>query len=944
MNMLDRHNEHLFLEKQDLNGNSFIANVNKTATNLDEIKKFNDYIEEGKIAELVEAVLVGIEEAGNKWLVQLQEVALALIAAKSAFNFATLVTIPEDIASGAEIELPDLAQYTVGTHMLMVSYNGTTCYIGEQYEEIGKIGETSKKIRMLFDLRANDKIMFRVIALNSETVLDGLPVRAEGSTEYRTLEERFGDIINVKDFGAKGDGVTDDTDAIQAALNTGKTVYIPSGIYACYGELAMTIAGTRIVGAGMGGGYRGSLATPITNWTHNTTLLFKDNTRPNRKRVRTRYLARPNAEYANDPAMSVGIDVQAEHCNISDICLYLDITLPDDINTKSYRGDVEESTNFGADLDIGIFVGTRTHFTMKSVAVLGYWRKAGIWVDSTNGSGMKRFSDIHGNTYPESNVWHGSDGFELYDVMVFGARWGIRCQGPMPVDDSTLEYPSTYYDELTASTVTDNRGEFGMSDILLIGCSIYGYCHHTGILLDNFGKEDPKLFSTADKYGGALFMSGMAGNPNTRIQGHRYIATRFAHGGGYTVYLGITNMDSFISCITDQEEIYSKDGVKLVAGAENNYGGFIVSQWARGWSWLYSSVSMYTTYVPYELRFADTQTMIGNKNPVWVNYTHIGSHLVIGNRNPAEYDSSESARISMGVKANDSSGIDFEKLTANELLGVVARIRFYDATNPFFAFQRFVDDNLVNVFTVTGSDSSTKFAVATNSWLNQLGDKQYYRIAAYNSDTLFGINSFGGDTYKTLVGTVLYPFKDAEFSIGQPSNRWTQVYAASGSINTSDANEKQAIEAYPDAVLDAWGKVEFRQFLFNDAVEKKGIDNARIHSGMIAQQIVEVFNKHGLDATKYALLCYDKWDDEYEDIEVVDKKAEYDSEGNEISPEEIHIEKKLITPAGDRYGIRYSEALCLEAAYQRRENEKLKNELANLQIRLNAIENKLGVK
>lgn len=79
---------------------------------------------------------------------------------------------------------------------------------------------------------------------------------------------------------AKGDGVADDTEAIQAALNTGKTVYIPSGIYACYGELAMTIAGTRIVGAGMGGGYRGSLATPITNWTHNTTLLFKDNTRP----------------------------------------------------------------------------------------------------------------------------------------------------------------------------------------------------------------------------------------------------------------------------------------------------------------------------------------------------------------------------------------------------------------------------------------------------------------------------------------------------------------------------------------------------------------------------------------------------------------------------------------------------------------------------------------
>ena len=105
-------------------------------------------------------------------------------------------------------------------------------------------------------------------------------ITVTGSTTPRDIRDIFSDVVNVKDFGAKGDGVADDTEAIQAALNTGKTVYIPSGIYACYGELAMTIAGTRIVGAGMGGGYRGSLATPITNWTHNTTLLFKDNTRP----------------------------------------------------------------------------------------------------------------------------------------------------------------------------------------------------------------------------------------------------------------------------------------------------------------------------------------------------------------------------------------------------------------------------------------------------------------------------------------------------------------------------------------------------------------------------------------------------------------------------------------------------------------------------------------
>jgi len=48
----------------------------------------------------------------------------------------------------------------------------------------------------------------------------------------RTVQARLRDYVSVADFGAVGDGVTDDTDAIQAALNatagTGLTVYIPN--------------------------------------------------------------------------------------------------------------------------------------------------------------------------------------------------------------------------------------------------------------------------------------------------------------------------------------------------------------------------------------------------------------------------------------------------------------------------------------------------------------------------------------------------------------------------------------------------------------------------------------------------------------------------------------------------------------------------------------------
>ena len=60
-------------------------------------------------------------------------------------------------------------------------------------------------------------------------------VIATGSTTPRTLANRFADVVNVKDFGAKGDGTTDDTAAIQSACDyaktNGRTVKVVAGTY-----------------------------------------------------------------------------------------------------------------------------------------------------------------------------------------------------------------------------------------------------------------------------------------------------------------------------------------------------------------------------------------------------------------------------------------------------------------------------------------------------------------------------------------------------------------------------------------------------------------------------------------------------------------------------------------------------------------------------------------
>lgn len=57
---------------------------------------------------------------------------------------------------------------------------------------------------------------------------------ATGSTEPRDIRDRFADFINLKDFGAVGDGITDDSSAWaawQTALQNGGMPYIPKGNY-----------------------------------------------------------------------------------------------------------------------------------------------------------------------------------------------------------------------------------------------------------------------------------------------------------------------------------------------------------------------------------------------------------------------------------------------------------------------------------------------------------------------------------------------------------------------------------------------------------------------------------------------------------------------------------------------------------------------------------------
>ena len=65
----------------------------------------------------------------------------------------------------------------------------------------------------------------------------------------RTVAAKLNDTVSVKDFGAVGDGVTDDTAAFNLVIATGKSIYVPSGNYLISSALTTLQGGQSLYGA-----------------------------------------------------------------------------------------------------------------------------------------------------------------------------------------------------------------------------------------------------------------------------------------------------------------------------------------------------------------------------------------------------------------------------------------------------------------------------------------------------------------------------------------------------------------------------------------------------------------------------------------------------------------------------------------------------------------------
>lgn len=168
-----------------------------------------------------------------------QEEVITATAGQTVFNLSTI-------------------NYAPGTNSLSVYIDGVNQYVGDSYLETDSNTVTfTAGLHVGAEVKFTTAVQTTTGAVNADIVAYDPPFIGAVPT---TVEDKLAQYVSVKDFGAVGDGVADDTTEIQAALNSGaKFVTLDEGTFLFS---ALTIpSGVILQGAGKGATILSSTST-----------------------------------------------------------------------------------------------------------------------------------------------------------------------------------------------------------------------------------------------------------------------------------------------------------------------------------------------------------------------------------------------------------------------------------------------------------------------------------------------------------------------------------------------------------------------------------------------------------------------------------------------------------------------------------------------------------
>ena len=160
---------------------------------------------------------------------------------------------------------------------------------------------------------------------------------------------------------------------------------------------------------------------------------------------------------------------------------------------------------------------------------------------------------------------------------------------------------------------------------------------------------------------------------------------------------------------------------------------------------------------------------------------------------------------------------------------------------------------------------------------------------------------------------------DSSHSLGFFMSRWYTIFSYTSNITTSDQNHKQDIATLDEKEQRVARSCKglLRKYRLKRSVNEKG-DNARIHFGIIAQDLKQAFADEGLDAHKYAMFCSNTWweaDVQHPAVqEVIGEDGEIITEAKEAYTKRAKYAERNQAPAHaeevTQLGIRYDQLLA----------------------------------
>ena len=206
------------------------------------------------------------------------------------------------------------------------------------------------------------------------------------------------------------------------------------------------------------------------------------------------------------------------------------------------------------------------------------------------------------------------------------------------------------------------------------------------------------------------------------------------------------------------------------------------------------------------------------------------------------------------------------------------------------------------------------------------------------------INGYGGIPAYADLNQILYggasfekviPGFDNAFDLGSASLKWRDVYCNQGAFNNSDEALKQDIHELTTAEMNAAKRISklFRTYKWKESVVEKG-DDARIHTGAIAQQIQAAMSAEGLDAANYGFFGKDEW---YEHADGTKLSLDAPTRENDTVGLSTNttLGGNIVVPTGfnkiTRYSVRYTELLAFVAAYNEQRFTSIETRLTTLE-------------